>query len=140
MSTYFSDLAPTNLPRVKYATVDDDQAGHISEAMTHPENQKKYDISFIPIDTPEARRIAAEEWSKYKRALGNIAAKEQGAFMVVSSRNDSPEALERLLDERINAIGSTTHALAKVTLKDPDANIYDLMRSYYEPTSEIEGA
>jgi hypothetical protein len=138
MTTHISEFAPANLPRIDYSTVDDDQAGHISEAMTLPENIAKYDVTFIPIDTPEARRAVAEEWAAYQQAQGDAAAKERGAFAVFSSRDESPEALERNLEEQLfnpNPRHIAVHALSKIVLKNPDASVYDLMRSYYEPDS-----
>ena len=135
MNIHVSDLAPTDLPRIEYATLDDNQAGHISEAMTLAENKTKYDVTFIPIDTPEARLAAAEEWAAYKQAQGDIAAKERGAYVVMSSRDESPEALAKLLEEHVyNPRYIVVHALSKIVLKTPEANTYDLMRSYYEPT------
>lgn len=136
MSIYLSEFAPDDLPRIMYSVVDDDQAGHISEAMTLPENQANFDVSFIPIDTPEARRVAAEEWATYKQALGNVATKERGAVAVLSGRDESPERLEQSLEKHLNSPDFAAHALLKVILKNPKVGIYDLMRSYYEPVSD----
>ncbi len=134
MSMHISEFAPTDLPRIVYATVDDDQAGHISEAMTLAENQAKFDVSFIPIDTVEARRAAAEEWARYKQAQGNVSAQERGAYATLSSRDESPEAYEKILEKHIiSPEHLAAHALLRVTLKTDGAKIYDLMRSYYEP-------
>ena len=132
MTVYLSELAPIDLPRITYTTVDDDQAGHISEAMTLPENQARYAVDFLVIDTPEARRAAAEEWAAYEYARGAIEARDSGAFLVYSGRDNSPEALERVLEGHINSSTFAAHALVKITLKGYDATVYDLMRMYYE--------
>ena len=132
MNIHLSDHAPTELPRIHYATVDDDQAAHISEAMTLEENQAKFDVSFIPIDTAEARHAAAEEWYAYKQALGAVAAKERGAYALINTRNESPEAIEKFLERQIPIPDFAAHALLKVTLKSKKAKIHNLMRSFYE--------
>ena len=130
-----SEFAPTSLPRIDYATINDDQAGHISEAMTLPENQDKYEVVFLPIDTPEARKAAAKEWADYTQAKGDVATSERGAVAVLSTRDESPEAFERLMEDHLNTPEFATHALMKVTLKADDSSVYDLMSSYHESKS-----
>lgn len=137
MTTHFAEFAPTDFPRIEYSTVDDDQAAHISEAMTLPENQARFEVTFIPIDTPEARRAAAEEWAAYQQAKGDVAASERGAYMVMNSRDESPEAFLRLIQKNLYSPRHiAAHALSKIVCKDKDASVYDLMRTYYEPASE----
>ena len=116
MNIHISEFAPVEIPRIEYATLDDDQAGHISEAMTLADNQAKFDVTFIPIDTPEARLAAAEEWAAYKQAQGDMAAKERGASLVMSSHDESPEALAKLLEEHVyNPRYIAAHALSKLS-------------------------
>ena len=137
MTAHFSDMAPDTLPHINYLTVDDVQAAFVSEAMALELNQARFDVAFIPIDTPDARRVAAEEWADYKQALGDVEARERGAAAVFSTRDESAEALEALLENRVlSSLRSFgVHALLKVTLKADDANTYELLRAYYEPTT-----
>lgn len=132
MNIHVSEFAPVEIPRIEYVTLDDDQAGYISEAMTLADNQAKFDVTFIPIDTPEARLAAAEEWAAYKQAQGDMAAKERGASLVMSNHDESPEALAKLLEEHVYNPRFAAHALSKIVLKTPNAKTDDLLRSYYE--------
>lgn len=136
MTNYYSELAPDNLPLITYFITDYDLAGHMSEAMTSVENQAKFDLSYIPIDTPDARRIAAEEWADYKQARGDADARERGAYAILSSKDESPESFERTFEEFLVDPDFSVHALAKITLKTHDAETYDIMRNYYEPAAE----
>lgn len=136
MTEYIADFAPAELPDITYARVDQEQAACIEKAMELPENQTCFKVSFLPLETPEQRRAAAEEWAGYEQAKGQIDARERGAFMVVSTRDRSPNALLALLEDqdRIPVIPFAplvTHALVKVVKRRADTSIFQLMRGYY---------
>lgn len=93
----------------------------------------------MPLETPEQRRAAAEEWAGYEQAKGQTSAKKQGAALIYSSRDRSPEALLRKLEDKdvvpdYPVPGGqlwVTHALFKVVKLNTAANSIDLLREYY---------
>lgn len=135
MTTAIAAFAPETIPVVEYGMVDHEQAAHISEAMILPENQEKFEVSFLPVDTPEARRAVAEEWSAYKQALADIATREYGAVAYFSSRDDSPEAIEQHMEQHLEADSQGwlgAHAVSKVVIKVDGAKSIDLLKTYYK--------
>lgn len=133
MTEHIAALAPDNLPDIEYSRVNEEQASYIHAAMDLPENRDSFDVSFLPIETPEQRREAAEEWAGYKQAAGNVRAREMGAVLIFGGRDESPEALLALLEDADRDDSDfVTHALMKVVKKNPDASTYLLLRDYYE--------
>lgn len=134
MAEYVSAFAPDSLPALQYTRVNEEQAACIQAAMEDPENQAKFDIAFLPVDTAEERLAAAVEWAAYRQAVGQVNARDRGAILVVNSRDESPEALARLLaGEDIEGGRSfVTHALMRVVKKNGKAQVFDLLRKYYE--------
>ncbi len=120
-------------PPFEYSRATAEQVEYIREAMELPENQAKFDVVLLPLDTPEQIRAAAEEWSaheteelKHGRGVG-----EYGIT------DSSPEAYMRLLQdgdkgERSSGGRLATHALVRMVRKTRQAHLYDLLRAYYE--------
>ncbi len=133
MTTYLSDFAPDSLPAAEYTRVNQEQAAHIRAAMEKPERQAQFDITFLPLETAEQRQAAAQEWAAYLQAVGSVKTREVGAFAVMSSKDESPEGLIRLLEDKDPEPGSRfiTHALLRVVKKSDDAEVFELLREYY---------
>jgi hypothetical protein len=137
MTEYVAAFAPASLPDIQYTRIDADQAAVISRAMELPENKADFEVSFLPVETLEQRQVAAEEWAGYKQAKGQIEARNRGALFVASSRDESPEALLELLEDRddepqIPYAPFVTFALLKVVKRRPDVHVYNLLREYYD--------
>jgi len=133
MTEYLAHFAPDNLPDIEYSRVNKAQADAVIAAMQLPENQGKFDITFMSVDTPEQRRTAAEEWAGYEQAAGQVEAKRQGAAFVITTRDRSPAYFERLMeDESLGEFGVfVTCAVMKIVIKTSGANTLDLFHAYY---------
>lgn len=134
MTIHVADFAPDQLPDIQYTRINEEQATHIRAAMELPENQERFDVTFLPIDTPEQRQAAAEEWAAYLQAKGDAKTKAAGAILVMSTRDETPEALRELLEDQDHVPGGpfATHALWKVVKKQPGAQTFDLLQTYYD--------
>jgi len=137
MTEYTAALAPAKLPDILYTRVDREQAAYIESAMKLPENRASFDVSFLPLNTPEVRRAAAEEWAAYEQAKAQVEARERGAFLVLTSRDYSSDAFLALLEDEDNIpeipfAPFVTHALLKAVKLTDDADTYQLVRDYYD--------
>ena len=134
MTTHVAAFAPDQLPNIEYARVNEEQVAHIRAAMDLPENQERFDVSFLPVEAAEQRQAAAEEWAAYLQAKGDARIKAAGAVMAMSTRDESPEGLRELLEDEDHVPGGlfVTHALWKVVKKQPGAQSFDLLRTYYD--------
>ena len=130
MTEYLAALAPDDLPDIDYTRVNVEQAAAIRAAMELPENQASFEVSFLPVDTPEQRQVAAEEWAGYEQAAGQTKAKEEGAVLVFTTRDRSPEYFLSMLEDK-DERDFVTHALLKVVKKKKDADMDDLLSGYY---------
>ena len=102
--------------------------------MESPECQADFEVELLPLSTPEERRAAAEEWAAYHQAVGQVRARELGAVAVLSSRDESAEALLSLLEDgdSENRNGFVASALLRVIKKNDEAEVIDLLRGYYD--------
>ena len=106
--------------------------------MNLPDNQANFEVSFLPLGSAEERQAAAAEWAAYKQAAGQVEARERGAALVVSSRDESPQALLDIIEDK-NVVVTipfapwVTHSVVKILKLHPDAKSYDLFRDYFEP-------
>lgn len=137
MTEYVADLAPDEIQDIEYTRVDAEQAAFMRSAMELPENQAKFDVTFLPIGTAEERLAAAQEWAAYEQAKGRVEARERGAFLIVTTRDRSPEYFLWLIEDRDPALlvpyaPFTTYAVSKIVKKVEGASTYDLLRDYYE--------
>lgn len=103
MAEYIADFAPENLPEIAYSRVDAEQAACMIKAMELLENQTNFEVTMLPIDTPEQRQAAAEEWAGYEQAKGNLETQNRGAFLFVDGRDRSPEYFLKLIEDRDEA-------------------------------------
>ena len=87
------------MPVAEYSMVDDVQAGHILAAMEDATHLAIFEVTLLPLRSDEQRRAAAEEWSACKLAIGEVRAREMGAFAVFSSRDESPDGMQSPLIE-----------------------------------------
>lgn len=142
MAEYVADFAPDNLPDISYLRVSAGQLPFLIAAMELPEHQANFQISFLPIETPEQRKAAAEEWAGYEQAKGQVAARARGAFLVVDGKDRSPQYfLDRIEDKDgdstwIPYAPFVTAAVTKIVRLNPDADEYDIWKAYYEPDKE----
>lgn len=137
MAEYIADFAPDNLPDIAYSGVNAEQLAHMQTAMELPENQANFELSLLPIDTPEQRQAVADEWAGYEQAKGAVVARQRGAFAVIDGKDRSPQHfLERIEGRhdwvRIPFALFVRVAVAKVIKLNSGANEYDLLRTYYE--------
>lgn len=132
MTEYIAAFAPDDLPDIEYTRTDEVQAAHMRAAMELPENQARFELTFLTIETPEQRWAAALEWAGYLQAAGCVRARDEGAIFVTSSRDDSPEALLRLIEDcdREDVNGFVTYAVTKTVKKIRGVSTYASLRTY----------
>jgi len=133
MAEYIAALAPSELPNISYARINAEQAEYVRRAMQDPENQRHFDVAFLPVTTPDQRRAAAEEWAGYEQVKGHAEAAEAGAVFIFNSQDRSPEAFVALLEDRDIKPETpwVTYALLKVINRTPGISDYELLRNYY---------
>ena len=133
---YVASFAPTDLSDIQYIRVDREQADCVEKAMLLPDNQAKFEVTMLPVETAEQRQAAAEEWAGYKKADGNRETQVRGAILYVNGRDESPESMIRSLENKdkdetkIPYAPFVTHALAKIVKLDGTSPIR-LFREYY---------
>jgi len=107
----------TNEPLdISYVRINIEQAGLLNVAMQRPQNQEQFDVTLLPIDTPEARQIAAEEWAEYLSDTGITT--EQRLALLEDKDMKSP-------------LNYGTHAFAKIVKKMSGARSVNLLRDDY---------
>ena len=137
MTEHIAAFGQDSPPVAEYARINQEQAACVLAAMQQPQHQANFEVTLLPLDTPEQRWEAAVEWSAALQAAGDYKARARGAVAVFSSKDESPEALLRRfedepLDERVGGGVYVTHALMRyVRLKD-GVSTYELFRDYYE--------
>lgn len=124
MSVYYSRYAQEDLPNIVYAGIPREMVKWVLRAAPRLAG---YEVTFIPIDTPEKALAAAQERAAHLQAEGETDAWEQGAVFVVSSgRQSTPEEYaEKLHTERASKL------FMKVRMP-PGASSYELLREYYD--------
>lgn len=130
MTAFFSDFAQEDLPRIEYFGVDHEQA---ECALKAAKKFVEYEVTLMPIDTPEEALATAQERDAHLQAKGDADAKEQGAVMIFSSRKElSPEEFAIKLHR-----DRATQLLMRVRLPK-DASLYELFRDCYDKDSGPE--
>lgn len=135
MAEYIAALAPDELPDIQYVMVNDEQMACMQQAIEDPENQANFEVAFLPVETPEQRQAAAEEWAIYLQTKHQVSARNLGAFMTISSRDESPEAFVKLIESKNPRPNSDTFvvaALSKIVKKNKDVSIFELLHEYYQ--------
>ena len=124
MTTHLSAFAQEDVPNIHYFGITPEQAEFALRAAPHLVG---YEVTLMPIDTPEQALATAQEWAAHQQAAGNAAAQERGAVMVVSTRKEpTPEQLAiQLHRERARQLF--------MRARMPEgASGYELLREYYD--------
>jgi hypothetical protein len=137
MAEYLAPLAPDDLPDFDYTRICFDDIEFVLRQMERPEQQANFEVTILPVDTPEQRLAAANEWAAYVQAKGQVEARKRGAVLMYSTRDESPEAYLRIIEDKENRDRPIPYApfvtAAVLRVKRlRDAGLYELFREKYE--------
>lgn len=140
MAEYLAPLAPEEIADTMYTRISADDIEFVESQMKRPVQQANFEVTILPVDTPEQRLAAANQWAAYVQDKGQIEARERGAVLMLNSRDESPEAFLRLIEDKENDerpipyAPFVTGAVLRVK-KLRDVSLYELFPEKYE-TSE----
>lgn len=134
MPAYFAGFAQEDMPNIEYSGVNHEMAKWALRAVPRLAG---YEVTIMPVDTPEEALATAQERAAHLQAEGEADARAQGAVFIVSSRKEdtSEEVAKKLHRERASSL------LLRVRMP-PGASSYELLRDYYsselgpEPTRD----
>lgn len=130
MTEHFAAFAQDDIPNIEYLTMDQEQARCALSAATR---LTEYEVSLMPINTPEEALASAQERAAHKNAVGNAMVRKRGAVAIFSSRKEpSPEEFAHQLYQ-----DSDTRLFMKIRMPE-GASVFELLREYYESDSGPE--
>lgn len=124
MTTHISAFAQEDIPNIQYFGITPEQAEFALRAAPQLEG---YEVTLMPIDTPEEALATAQERAAHLLAVGDAAAKARGAFLVMSSREEpTPEEFALQLHR-----DRAARLFMRVRMPQ-GASSYELLREYYD--------